>query len=664
MGIGHQPGRWLPTSQQTPLSTGEGPPLPPWSTSQSLLPPLMQECEQTMQQQQQQLDSYKVEMRELKTQLGRLISENQRLTKELKESVQSQLNMVENRLPSNEQEQLISQLRQQLLQAKQDKESSVVMWQSALQEVHRLDTELQQARDNPDLRQLQAHTAQVEAQYMNRAHVAQAEVEGLTQQLKQSRVELEGSGIQVRDLRRTLEALRDEVVWKEREASGATQRERACEADARELQAHAHELETQLTDSQDELDRMRAGRGESDKTAANLQARLTELEKREHDSIRQVRDSVQLVETAVLERDQALVREKQQQAEVDRLKEALTQLVEEAGVRTKQEVDAIRKQCNENIGRLMEEIQALELDNSEKQAQLDRAVRERRSVEAELEKVYQEGSGQASLASVDELYNRISLAQKAKDEAYMKLESLKNRFSKLESSYQQEKRQGGLVLGQARERVDTLTTQLQLVSEERLKLAAGQTSLQRRVQDAVKDAQAAARKMTTSVAAAEEKYEMKVSETDARVQAMEESHRGALAELRSMLTAQQRMSVRWKEEVQLVSTKFERALLEKRAELKRSEQRCQELMDLLQEARQKGVESERLMSEYAVNIQRSEQRVREADAKTVTASVKLSQALNRQRHLEDEIHEQTQQQRELQFRSVGSLRMGDISANH
>ena len=58
---------------------------------------------------------------------------------------------------------------------------------------------------------------------------------------------------------------------------------------------------------------------------------------------------------------QALVREKQALEQVDKMQEALTKLLDEAGARTREEVDNVKKQCNQNISRLMEEIHALEM---------------------------------------------------------------------------------------------------------------------------------------------------------------------------------------------------------------------------------------------------------------------------------------------------------------
>lgn len=55
------------------------------------------------------------------------------------------------------------------------------------------------------------------------------------------------------------------------------------------------------------------------------------------------------------------MREKQAQEEVDRLQDIISKLVDEAGARTRQEVDNIKKLCNQNLTKLMDELQRLEL---------------------------------------------------------------------------------------------------------------------------------------------------------------------------------------------------------------------------------------------------------------------------------------------------------------
>jgi len=66
---------------------------------------------------------------------------------------------------------------------------------------------------------------------------------------------------------------------------------------------------------------------------------------------------------------------------------------------------------------------------------LDRALREKRSVEAELEKVYHEGileSGRDS-RDVSELSQRACTAERLRDEAQMKADSLANQLRRTEA---------------------------------------------------------------------------------------------------------------------------------------------------------------------------------------------------------------------------------------
>jgi len=74
-------------------------------------------------------------------------------------------------------------------------------------------------------------------------------------------------------------------------------------------------------------------------------------------------------------------------------------------------------------------------ESGEKQAQLDRVLREKRSVEAELEKVYHDGileSGRES-RDVTELSQRACAAERSRDEALMKADSLANQLRRTEA---------------------------------------------------------------------------------------------------------------------------------------------------------------------------------------------------------------------------------------
>ncbi len=62
------------------------------------------------------------------------------------------------------------------------------------------------------------------------------------------------------------------------------------------------------------------------------------MENREHEAVSHVKDSMQIAEGALLEREEANVREQQLEKQVGRLRTSVTTVVREAGERTKREV--------------------------------------------------------------------------------------------------------------------------------------------------------------------------------------------------------------------------------------------------------------------------------------------------------------------------------------
>ena len=84
------------------------------------------------------------------------------------------------------------------------------------------------------------------------------------------------------------------------------------------------------------------------------------LEQREYEAMTHVKESIQIAESALLEKDQAQVREQQLEQEIGRLKHTLETIVKEAGERTSKEVLSVRLECNKSIDKMANEIQKLE----------------------------------------------------------------------------------------------------------------------------------------------------------------------------------------------------------------------------------------------------------------------------------------------------------------
>lgn len=81
-----------------------------------------------------------------------------------------------------------------------------------------------------------------------------------------------------------------------------------------------------------------------------------------------------------------LLEEKQKEAEREKMKKTISQLMQDAAIKARKEVESTKKQYEILISQLKEELSALQMDCDEKQSQIDRAIRGKRAVEEELEK--------------------------------------------------------------------------------------------------------------------------------------------------------------------------------------------------------------------------------------------------------------------------------------
>lgn len=214
-----------------------------------------------------------------------------------------------------------------------------------------------------------------------------------------------------------------------------------------------------------------------------------------------MKEGVSIVENAILERDQCLVREKQLLEEIERLKYAFDKLVDEAGARTVKEVDLVKNEYIQKMNRINEDLKTLELENAEKTAQLERAIREKRVVETELDKLHQEGRIQGSKDSgtLQELNRRACEAERLKDEASIKAESCQNQLKRNEIQFKQDKEQIQRELQQLNGHFSKLKIDFDLVNDDRIKLLEQVDDLKRRCSSLSSERDSACRKLQKEV---------------------------------------------------------------------------------------------------------------------------------------------------------------------
>nr|XP_048703291.1 sodium channel and clathrin linker 1 isoform X2 [Caretta caretta] len=621
--------------------------LKPWLTDQSLLFPLISEYDKHLEEMSEQLQYYQAQMGEMRLKLEQVTKENERLHEELKEAVEKQLEA----LPSGillgsdvfADEEIVRNLQDQLQLANQEKEQALELWQTVSQELDQLQqryqghmTEAQihvvegQKQKNQlasfqqlteQLRLANEKTELTNQQFLKTVTEQNMELEQLRKQLRQAKVDVRTATAKVDEMTKLLVDLQAQMERKEEDVVSAQEREEASDKRLQQLQSSIKQLETRLCVAVQDSEQLRTERTALEKQTRELQAKCADLEEEKYDAIVKVRDSMQLLEEANLQKNQALLREKQKEGEIENMKEAISQLVQDAAARTKKEVENARKHYNIQISRLTEELSALQMECGDKQSQIERAIREKRAVEEELEKIYREGRGsECDYRKLEELHQRCLIAERTKDDLQLCLQAAQNKIKQLEMNSEEEISRCQEMVCKLQSILDSERENSGSISEQRLKLHQENEQLRKEGEDLRKLVMEAQQKAKLKISTMEHEHSVKEHGFEVRLKEMEVTNRNSTVELRRLLVAQQKATNRWKEETKKLTETTETRINNLKSELSRQKLHTQELISQLEVANEKRAENEKLMMEHQEKVNRLQRRLTQAEQRAATAS--------------------------------------------
>ncbi|XP_072477097.1 sodium channel and clathrin linker 1 isoform X5 [Notamacropus eugenii] len=572
----------------------------------SFLAPLLAGYDKHIEELNGQLESYQIQLGAMKLQLENVTKENERLHGELKEAVEKQLES----LPFGTllgtdvftDEEMFKNLQEQLQLANQDQ---LTNFKQLTQQLHKANENIEM--DNQQL--LKTVTEQ------------NVEIELLRKQLRQTKLDLRVATAKVGEMTKIVEDLQGQIQRKVEDMESAQGREEASDRRLYQLQSSIKQLETRLCVAIQEADQLRTEKTNLEKQTKELQVKYADLENEKYEAILTARNSMQLLEEANLQKNQALLEEKQKEEDIEKMKETMSQFVQEAAIRTRKEVENTRKQFNLQISRLTEELSALQMECGDKQGQIEQAIREKRAVEEELEKVYREGRGNENdYRKLEEMHQRCLIAERTKDDLQLRLKTAENRIQRLEISSEEE-------MSRSQERIQKLQSVLEserencgTVSEQRLKLQQENEQLQKDTEDLRKIALEAQQKAKLKVSTMEHEFSIKEHVYEIRLRELEESNRSSTVELRRLLVAQQKATNRWKDETKKITEAAETKISNLKSELNRQKLHAQELLSQLETANEKVVENEKIIMEHQEKTNRLQRRLSQAEQRAASAS--------------------------------------------
>uniref|UniRef100_A0AAY4AJK9 Sodium channel and clathrin linker 1 n=1 Tax=Denticeps clupeoides TaxID=299321 RepID=A0AAY4AJK9_9TELE len=441
--------------------------------------------------------------------------------------------------------------------------------------------------------------------------------------LRQAKLDLRTATAKVEEMTRLMQGFQEQLQTKEEDAAGARGREQASDRRLQQLQAALGQLESRFVTN--EAEQVRREQVTWERQVGELQGRCASLEDDKYEAIAKMRDSIQLAEEATLQKEQTLFREKQKTEELEKVKEAMKQFIQDAAVRTRKEVENVRKQYNVQIHRMAEELSALQLECADKESQIERSHRERKAVEEELGKMYREGlGGEPDYRKMEVLHQRCLNAERLKDDLQITLQSTQTKMKNMEMGYSEELSRCQEVVRSLQGVLASTRDNCGSVSEERLQLQQENQQLLKEMEELRKASLLAQRKAKEQVSHMEQEFSVKEHGLDARLRELEESRKSSSADLTRLLLAQQKTTKRWKEEARKLADIFEHKLGSLKGELQRQKQRSQELEIQLETDHEKIVEYERQMAEYQEKNNRLQRRLSQAEQRAATATQQLT----------------------------------------
>ncbi|XP_044124173.1 sodium channel and clathrin linker 1 isoform X5 [Neovison vison] len=557
---------------------------------QSFLAPLIIEYDKHLEELHRQLKYYQKHMGEMKLQLENVIKENERLHSELKNAVEKQLETLPFGIDTGNDmytdDETAKNLREQLQLANQEKTQAMELWQTVSQELDRLQTLYQE-----HMTEAQIHVVESQKQKDQLT-----KFQRLTKQLHVTNEDIEMSN------QHFLKAITEQNVEIER----LRKQLRLCVAiqEATQLRAQKAHLENQTRE---------------------LHAKCKELENEKYEAIVRARNSMQLLEEANLQKNQALLEEKQKEQDIEKMKETFSRVTQDAAIRIRKEVASARKQCNIQISRLTEELSALQMECGEKQSQIEQAIREKKAVEEELEKIYHEGRvNESDYRKLEEMHQRCLLAERSKDDLQLRLKTAENKIKQLEINSSEEISRCQEMIQKLQNILESERENCGFVSEQRLKLQQENEQLQKETEDLRKIALEAQKKAKLKISTMEHEFSIREHGFEVQLRELEDSNRNSTDELRHLLVTQQKAANRWKEETKKLTESAEIRIGNLKSELSRQKLHTQELLSQLEMANEKVVENEKLILEHQEKANRLQRRLSQAEQRAASASQQLS----------------------------------------
>lgn len=316
-------------------------------------------------------------------------------------------------------------------------------------------------------------------------------------------------------------------------------------------------------------------------TCKSLELRITELQQSELNLSKVKHEHAQEMETAAIERERAKMTEKHTALELKRLKERHQQVSSRHLERLQGELETQKTAFALDRQRLMSELSDMQVTKAELMLQVDRALREKRSIEQETDKIRKHLPIEMDRLNVliEEMQERLRRLERERDDSLYALEKASQKLGRETDKHEKEKLAYATELDSVSKRMRKLESESEDAKMQCVKMFDQVTTLERTRQKLDEEKNAVASQASLTIAALKRSHETQMQELGAKYNQSKELNVKLNKELQELLSEQQLTSVRWKEESKALSHKYERLINDLRDKIASLTERVQRSND-------------------------------------------------------------------------------------
>ncbi|XP_030628235.1 serologically defined colon cancer antigen 8 homolog [Chanos chanos] len=383
------------------------------------------------------------------------------------------------------------------------------------------------------------------------------------------------------------------------------------------------------------IERLTKERDELMTVLCSLRISHSEAQQREWAAYHQVKQAVEMAEEANLEKTRAVVQCERVHTELARHRERLEKELASEQEKITQAREAVRSEARKEKEELAQTVTALTQRAAELEGLLDRADREKNSLNTQLEEAFRKLSSQEAEGSkvCGEMRYQLSQAQLKRQEAERELRDVSSKMTRQQELMEQEVQKLGMELSGCRQRLEEAQRAEGRSRAEAASLAEELGHAQRQLHLTRQEKEVAERCHGEDMAALTFQAQQREHELTQTLQQMEAQHERTVSDMDALLSSQNALIGKLKEECCNLGSKLEELTERSRAEIEQLSLEREHLQRSVDKLRGRCQEMEEQCVQHGRMHQRMKNRLQQLDQHCQASSQQVMELLTRQSQL-------------------------------